>query len=321
MHAVWSVVTAALLATWPAAAQTNYPERTIRILVGFPAGGPPDIAARLLAERFSARWGKSVIVENATGSGGNIAVERAVKAAPDGYTLLMASNAIAINPSLYKALPYQAMRDLAPISLAVDMSMVLVVNNEVSAQSVQELAGLARAQPGKLVVGHAGVGTPAHLAGELFRTVAKVDVQPVSYRGIPALLPDLLAGRLSMAFPNISVVLQLIREHKLRALAVTSRRRAAAVPEVPTMAEAGMPGVDADAWFGLMAPTGTPPAIIEKLHREAVRVLAQGDVRRRLDGLGMAVVANSPAEFAALIRSDTARWARVIRDAKIKPGD
>ncbi len=310
-----------LAAAGGASAQANYPERTIRILVGFPAGGPPDIAARLLAERFSAGWGKSVVVENATGGGGNIAVERAVKSTPDGYTLLMASNAIAINPSLYKALSYNAMRDLAPISLAVTMPVILVVNNDVPAKTARELVAFARAQPGKLIVGHAGVGTPAHLAGELFKTAAGVDIQQVSYRGIPALLPDLLAGRIAAAFPNISVVLQLVREGKLRALAVTSRRRAVATPDVPTMAEQGLAAIDADAWFGLMAPRGTPGPIVERLHRESVRILAQGDVRRRLDGLGMQVVANSPAEFAALIQSDTARWAKVIKAAGVKASE
>ncbi len=323
MKAFWSIaaVVSGLLAVAPASAQGTYPDRTVRILVGFPAGGPPDIAARLLAERFSASWSKSIVVENATGSGGNIAVERAIKSAPDGHTLLMASNAIAINPSLYPALPYNAMRDLVPISLAVIMPVVLVVNNDLPAKSAPDLAALARAQPGKLVVGHAGVGTPAHLAGELFKSAAGVDVQQVPYRGIPALLPDLLAGRISAAFPNISVVLQLVRDGKLRALAVTSRQRAAAMPDVPTMAESGIRGIDADAWFGLMAPAGTPAPIIDQLHRESARILAQGDVRSRLDDLGMAVVANSPAEFAALIESDTARWAKVIKAAGIKPGD
>ena len=323
MKALWSIAVgiSAVLAAVSAVAQANYPEKPIRIFVGFPPGGPPDIAARLLAEKFSATWGKSVVVENATGSGGNIAVERAAKAAPDGHTLLMASNAIVINPSLYTTLPYNAIRDLAPISLAVNMPMILIVNNDVPVKSVKELEALARAQPGKLIVGHAGVGTPAHLASELFRLSARVDVQPVPYKGIPALLPDLLAGRLSMAFPNISVVLQLIREGKLRALAVTSRRRAGATPDVPTMAESGFPAIDADAWFGLMAPAGTSTAVIDRLHRETVRALAQGDIRRRLDELGMGVVANTPAEFAALIKSDTARWAKVIKDAGIKASD
>jgi tripartite-type tricarboxylate transporter receptor subunit TctC len=317
--AALSVLFASALLTGPAAAQSNYPEKAVRIFVGFPPGGPPDIAARLLAEKFSTAWGKTVVVENATGGGGNIAVDRVVKAAPDGYTLLMASNAIVINPSLYKKLPYDAMRDLTPISMAVAMPMILVVNNDVPAKTVQELAALARAKPGALVVGHAGVGTPAHLAGELFKSVAKVDVQQVPYRGIPALLPDLLAGRIAVAFPNVSVVLQLLRDGKLRALAVTSRRRAAATPDVPTMLEAGFRAVDANAWFGLMAPAGTPPAIVNKIHRDTVQFLAQGDLRKRLDQLGMEVVANSPMEFAAGIKADTARWARVISEAGIKP--
>jgi tripartite-type tricarboxylate transporter receptor subunit TctC len=323
MRGFWSLAIAlcALLAAASANAQANYPDRTIRILVGFPAGGPPDVAARMLAERFSASWGKSVVVENATGSGGNIAVERVVKAAPDGYTLLMASNAIAINPSLYPSLAYNAMRDLVPISLAVTMPVILVVNNDVPAKNAREFLALAKSQPGKVTIGHAGVGTPAHLAGELFKIAAGTNVQMVSYRGIPALLPDLLAGRISAAFPNISVVLQLVRDGKLRALAVTSRRRAAATPTVPTMTEEGLSAIDADAWFGLMAPMGTPAPIVERLHRESVRILAQGDVRQRLDELGMQVVANTPAEFSALIASDTGRWARVIKAAGIKPGD
>ena len=319
MKALWSIAAlSGLLAADPAIAQGTYPDKTIRIFVGFPAGGPPDIAARLLAERFSASWGKSVVVENATGSGGNIAVERAVKSTPDGYTLLMASNAIAINPSLYPSLPYNAMKDLVPISLAVIMPVILVVNNDVPAKTARDFAALARKEPGKLIVGHAGVGTPAHLAGELFKSVNEVDVQQVAYRGIPALLPDLLAGRISAAFPNISVVLQLVQDGKLRALAVTSRRRATAMPDVPTMSEASLPAIDADAWFGLMAPVGTPASVVERLHREAVRILGQGDVRKRLADLGMAVVANSPAEFGALIKSDTARWAKVIKSAGIK---
>src|SRR5215216_3056178 len=264
--------TLALLTAGHAVAQQTYPDHPIRIVVGFPAGGPPDLVARLLADKFSAAWGKSVIVENATGSGGNIAVDRAAKSSPDGYTLLMASNAIVINPSLYEKLPYDAPKDLAPISLAVSMPVILVVNNDVPAKSVQELLALARS-PGGLTFGHAGVGTPAQMAGELFRTTARVNIQPVSYRGIPALLPDLLAGRISMAFPNISVVMPLLREGKLRALAVTSSKRVAVTPDVPTMAEAGLPGVDANAWFGLMAPAGTPAPIIQKLHRETVQVL------------------------------------------------
>ena len=191
------------------------------------------------------------------------------------------------------------MRDLVPISLAVTMPVILVVNNDVPAKTAREFAALARAQPGKITSAMRASGRRRISPASCSRSAVGVDVQQVSYRGIPALLPDLLAGRISAAFPNISVVLQLVRDGKLRALAVTSRRRAAATPDVPTMAEAGFSGIDADAWFGLMAPAETPTPIVERLHREAVRVLAQGDVRRRLDELGMAVVANSPAEFGA----------------------
>ena len=198
------------------------------------------------------------------------------------------------------------------------MPVIIVVNNGVPARSVEELVAFARSQPGRLSFGHAGVGTPAHMAGELFKSMAGLDIQPVPYRGIPVLLPDLLAGRITMAFSNISVVLPLMREGKLRALAVTSRRRAAATPDLPTMAEAGFQGFDASAWFGPMAPAGTPPAIIDKLHRETVRILSAPDVRRRLDGLGIDVVANTPAEFAAVITTETAQWAKVIKDAGIK---
>jgi tripartite-type tricarboxylate transporter receptor subunit TctC len=318
IHGLAIVALAALLTATSAVAQADYPDKAIRILVGFPPGGPPDVAARLLADKFSEVWGKSVVVENVTGGGGNIAVDRVAKAAPDGYTLLMASNAIVINPSLYDKLPYDAVRDLAPVSLAVAMPIILVVNNDVPARDVTQLIALARGQPGRLTFGHAGVGTPAHLAAELFKARAGLDIQPIPYRGMPPVLPDLLAGRITMAFPNISVVLKLVRDGKVRAIAVTSPRRAAAAPDVPTMVEAGFPGFDASAWFGLMAPAGTPRAIIDKLARETAWVLSLDEVRKRLDELGIEVVAGTPAEFGAVITSETAQWAKVIKDAGIK---
>jgi tripartite-type tricarboxylate transporter receptor subunit TctC len=316
-----TVALLALLIAPTARAQTNYPEQTIRILVGFPPGGPPDIAARVLAEKFTDAWGKSVVVENVTGGGGNLAVERVAKAAPDGYTLVMANSAIVINPALYDKLPYDPVGDLAPISLAVFTPIILVVHNDVPARSVQELVALARVQPGKLTFGSAGGGTPSRLAGELFRSMAGIDVQHVPYRGNPALLPDLLSGRITMAFPNIAVVLPQLREGKLRALAVTSPTRAASAPDLPTMAEAGFPGFDATAWFGLMAPAGTPNAIVDKLGRETARVLSLPDVRKRLDDLGMEVIAGTPTQFSAVIASEIPKWAKVVKDAGIKVSD
>jgi tripartite-type tricarboxylate transporter receptor subunit TctC len=312
---------AALVVPRDALAQTNYPEEPVRILVGFPVGGPPDIVARLLAEKFSESWGKPVVVENMTGAGGNVAVDRAAKATPDGHTLVMASSAITINASLYKKMPYNPITDLAPISIAVFTPSILVVNNDVPAKNVKELIALARAQPGKLTYGHAGVGTPAHLSGEMFKSIAGINILPVPYRGIPVLLPDLLSGRITMTLPNMSVVLPLVREGKLRALAAISPTRAAAAPDLPTMAEAGLPGFDVPIWFGLMAPAGTPQPIIDKLHRETVRVLTANDVRRHYGDLGMEVVADTPAEFAAVIKSEIVRWAKLIKDAGIKLSD
>jgi tripartite-type tricarboxylate transporter receptor subunit TctC len=308
----------ALLGSHDGFAQSVYPDKAIRILVGFPPGGPPDIAARLLADKFAEVWGKPVLVENATGAGGNVAVDRAAKAAPDGYTLVMASSAITINPSLYEKLPFDPVKDLAPISLAVSTPSVLVVHSDLSAKNVQELVALARAQPGKLTYGHAGVGTPSHLSAELFKSVAGVNIQPVPYRGIPSLLPDLLAGRVTMTLPNMSVVLPLVREGKLRALMTMGPTRSTALPDVPTLAEAGFTGFDTTVWFGLMAPARTPQPTIDKVYRETARVLAQDDVRRHLMDLGMEIVANTPSEFAAMIKSEIPQWAKLIRDAGIR---
>jgi tripartite-type tricarboxylate transporter receptor subunit TctC len=307
----------ALVGSHDGFAQSAYPDKAVRILVGFPPGGPPDIAARLLADKFAEAWGKPVLVENATGAGGNVAVDRAAKATPDGYTLVMASSAITINPSLYEKLPYDPVKDLAPISLVVFTPSVLVVHSDVPAKNVHELVALARAQPGKLTYGHAGVGTPSHLSAELFKSVAGVNIQPVPYRGIPSLLPDLLAGRVTMTLSNMSVVLPLVREGKLRALMAMAPARPAALPDVPTLAEAGFTGFDTTVWFGLMAPSGTPQPIIDKLYSETARVLAQNDARKHLQDLGMEIVANAPSEFAAMIKSEILQWAKLIKDAGI----
>jgi tripartite-type tricarboxylate transporter receptor subunit TctC len=301
-----------------ALAQANYPDRPVRILVGFPVGGPPDIVARYLAEKFSAAFGKPFVVENMTGAGGNVAVDRAAKSAPDGHTLVMASSAITINVSLYEKMQYDPVKDLAPISIAVSTPSILVVNNNVPAKSVSELIALAKAQPGRLTYGHAGNGSPAHLSGELFRSLAGIDIVPVSYRGIPVLIPDLLSGRITMTLPNMSVVLPLVRDGKLRALAAISPKRAQAAPDLPTMAEAGLPDLDVPIWFGLMAPAGTPAAIIDRLQRETALALNAGDIRKRYGENGMEVVANTPAEFSAIIKAEIPRWARLIKHAGLR---
>jgi tripartite-type tricarboxylate transporter receptor subunit TctC len=304
-----------------AASAQSWPDKPIRILVGFAAGGPADISARLIADRMSEAWGQPVVVENITGAAGNIATDRVAKSAPDGYTLLLAASAtIVTNPSLYQKLPFDPVRDLAPVTLIVVTPNILAVPASLPITSVAELVAYLRAHPGASY-GSAGVGTSQHLAGELLRTMAGIDIQHVPYRGIAAVMPDLLGGRLAMAFGNISVVLPLVREGKLRALAVSSLQRSVAVPELPTMIEAGFPNFNSNAWFALMAPAGTPQPIIEKLHRETVRILALPEMRKRFEGLGMEVVGNTPAEFAALIKDETPFWAKVIKDAGIKAGE
>jgi tripartite-type tricarboxylate transporter receptor subunit TctC len=314
-------VLAAMVAAGDAIAE-NYPEQPVKIVVGFPPGVAPDVTARLLADRFSAAWGKAFFVENVTGAGSNIATDRVAKAAPDGYTLLMGGNsALVISPSLYDRLPYDSIKDFAPISQVFVAANILVVHPDVPAKTLPELVALARAEPGKLTYGHAGVGTSQHLAGELFKSMAHIDLQPVAYRGTTAVLPDLLAGRLTLSFANIANALPLIREGKLRAFAVTSRKRSATAPDLPTMDEASFPGFEAVPWFGLLAPAGTPPAVIEKVYRETVRNLALPEVRQRLDELGLDPIGNSPAEFAAVIRAEIPQWAAVIKGAGIKAGE
>ena len=321
MKAIYGVVAA--LSLWlmagDALAQASYPDQTIRILVGFTPGVAPDITGRLLAEKFTEAWGKSAVVENVSGASGNIATERVAKAAPDGYTLLMGGNASLIfSPSLYDKLAFDPIKDFAPISQIFIAANVLVVHNDVPAKTLPELIALARAQPGKLTYAHAGAGTSQHLAAELLRSMTNIDIQPVAYRGTTHLLPDLLGGRVTMSFANIVNAAPLIREGKLRAFAVTSVKRSAIAPDLPTMAESGYPDFEAVPWFGLMAPGGTSPAIIDKLHRETVRVLALPDIRKKLNDLGLDVVGGSPAEFAAVIAREIPQWAKVIKGAGIK---
>jgi len=312
------VIGVTLLVVGSALAQ-GYPEQGIKIVVGFPPGVAPDITARLLADRFGEAWGKPVVVENVSGAGSNIATDRVAKAAPDGYTLLMGGNsALVISPSLYDKLPYDSVKDFAPISQVFVAANLLVVPPEVPARTLPELVALARARPGKLTYGHAGIGTSQHLAAELFKYMARVDIQPVAYRGTTAVLPDLLAGRLTMSFANILNALPLSREGKLRAFAVTSRQRSSAAPDMPTMAELGYPGFEAVPWFGLMAPAGTPQLVIEKIHRETARALAQPEVRRRLAELGVDLIGNTPSEFAAALKAEIPQWAAVIKAAGIK---
>ena len=312
----------ALLCLQVSAFAQSFPEQSVRIFVGFTPGTAPDVTARLLADKFSEAWGKPVVVENVTGAGGNIACDRVAKAVPDGHSLVMCGNGtLVIGPSLYEKMPFDPLKDLAPISQVFVAANILTMHPSVPVKSVVELVELAKTQPGKLTYGHAGVGTSQHLAAELFKYTAKVDITPVAYRGTTALLPDLLAGRINIVFGNVVNMLPLMQEGKLRGFAVTSLKRSGVAPELPTMNESGYPGFEAVPWFGLMAPAGTPQPIVDKIHKEAVRVLALPDVRKRLAELGLDVIGGTPAELTEVMRKETPAWAKMIKDAGIKASD
>jgi tripartite-type tricarboxylate transporter receptor subunit TctC len=298
----------------------GYPMQPVRILVGFVPGVAPDITARMLADKFGAAWGKSVVVENVSGAGGNIATERVARAAPDGHTLLMGGNSSLIfSPSMYDKLTYDPIKDFAPITRVFVAANILVVHNDVPARTLPELIALARAQPGELTYAHAGTGTSQHLGAELLKFLEKIDVKPIAYRGTTALLPDLLAGRVTMSFANIANAAPLVKEGKLRGFAVSSRKRSAVAPDMPTMIELGYPDFEAVPWFGLMAPAGTSSAVVDQIYRETLRVLAMPDIRKSLLDIGLDLIGGTPAEFSATIEREIPQWAKVIKSANIKP--
>jgi tripartite-type tricarboxylate transporter receptor subunit TctC len=308
----------ALLIVGSPSAQTTYPEKPIRLVVGAAAGSQTDTVARLLGQKLAEALGKPIVIDNATGAGGNIAADRVAKAAPDGYTLgLLTQGPLVINPSLYK-LAYDPVKDFAPVSQVTVSPMMLVIHNAVPAKSVKEMVALARAQPGALTFASGGSGAANHMAGELLKSVAGLDIRHIPYKGGVAAIPDLLGGRVSMMFGTMVAVLPVAREGKLRALAVTSLRRSSAAPELPTIAESGYPGFEVTLWQGLLAPARTPATIVGKLHLETVKALALPDLRAKLADLGMEGIGISPAEFAALIKSEIPRWAKVIKEAGVK---
>jgi tripartite-type tricarboxylate transporter receptor subunit TctC len=319
MKAAIGALAALVLFVAGAAAQTSYPEQNVRILVGFPAGTAPDVAARIIADKLSASWGKAVVVENITGASGNIGADRAAKAAPDGYTLFMGGNSsLIMSVSLYDKLSFDPVKDFVPITQIFVAANLLVVHPDVPAKSIDELVALAKSKPGGLTYGHAGTGTSQHLAAELFKYVTKTNIQPVAYRGSTAILPDLLAGRISMAFLNVVNAAPLVREGKLRAFAVSSRKRSVAAPDLATMIEKGYADFEAVPWFGFLAPTGTPQAILDKVQRDTVAVLAMPEVRKRFADNGLDLIGGTQAEFAQVIKTEIPYWAKIIKEAGIK---
>ena len=308
----------ALAASAGAWTHAAYPEKAIHIVVGFPPGSQPDIVARLLGHEMAENLGATVVIENVTGAAGNIAADRIAKAAPDGYTLgLLSQTHMVVNPSLYK-LPYDPVKDFAPISQVAVSPNVLVVPVSSPLTSVGELVTQAKATPGDLTFASSGSGSGTHMAAELFRSAAAIDIRHIPYKGVVAAMPDLLAGRVSMMFSPMPVVMPSVRQGKLRALAVTSVRRSSAAKELPTIAESGYPGFEATNWYGLVAPASTAPAIVDKLHGATVAVLARPALRDRLSDLGLEVIGNSPAEFAAAIQAELPKWRDVISKSGIK---
>jgi tripartite-type tricarboxylate transporter receptor subunit TctC len=307
-----------IVVTAGAAAQTVYPEKPIHFVVGFPPGSQADTVARLLGQKIAEALGKPIAVDNATGAAGNIAADRVAKAAPDGYTLaLFANGQVVINPSLYK-LPYDPVKDFAPISQVTASSTMLIVDNAVPAKTVKELVALARAEPGGLTFASGGSGSLPHMAAELLKSAAGLDIRHIPYKGVSLAIPDLLGGRITMMFSPIAMGLPIVREGKLRGLAVTSLRRSSAAPELPTVAESGYAGFEVTLWYALLAPARTPAAIVRKLHLETAKALALPDLRAKFADLGMEGIGNSPDEFAAVIKSDIPKWAKVIKDSGMK---
>jgi tripartite-type tricarboxylate transporter receptor subunit TctC len=315
------VLVAALVASLPAAvaAQSSYPSKAIRYVVPFPAGGPLDIVARALGQALNRSWGEPVIVDNRPGAGGNIGAELVARAPADGYTILMgAVSTHAINVTLYSRLPYDPVRDFAPVTLLTSVPNVLVVHPAVSARNVRELIALAKSQPGQLNFASGSTGSAGHLAGELFKTMAGVDMTHIPCKGAAPAVVDLLAGHVSLMFDNLASALPNIKANRVRALAVTTLRRSPFLPGVPTVSESGLRGLDIGTWFGIFAPAGTPVEVVDKLNAEVARILGTPAMKDRLASLGAEPQPTTPAQFGAYVKSEMAKYADIIRKSGAK---
>jgi len=298
---------------------SDYPDRPVRFIVPWPPGGGTDVFARVIGEKLHQSLGQPFVVENRPGAAGNIGATYVARATPDGYTIMLATLTLATNPALYKNIEFDAVKDLAPITLIAGVPHMLVVNPSVPANNVKELIALAKAKPGKLNYSSAGIGSPFHIAGELFKEMAGVNIVHVPYKGGGPAIMDVAGGQIDMSFANLVAVLPLVKSGKLRALAVTSSKRSSAAPDVPTMAEAGVPGYDFSSWFGAFAPAGTPHEIIVKLNHEIIKALQSPEVAKQLTAQGADLVADTPEEFSAYLKSETAKWRKVIKAAGIEP--
>jgi tripartite-type tricarboxylate transporter receptor subunit TctC len=300
-----------------AAPAAEYPERAVRVIVTFPAGGGTDIVARMVFQKVAERSGATFVIDNRGGAGGTIGTDLAAKAAPDGYTIVVVSGSHTINPALYKKLPFDSVRDFAPVAMLVTGPGLLVVHPSLPARNVRELITLARSQRGGLLYASAGNGTPPHLAAELFKLMTATQIAHVPYKGNAQAMTDLIAGQIALSFPTIPSALPHVQTGKLRAMGVTSAKRVGALPELPAIAET-VTGYDGSAWYGVLAPAGTPAAIVTRLHTELMTALRTPDLKDKLVSQGLEPASYMPEEFSALIVSELAKWAKVVAAAGVK---
>lgn len=315
-----ALAVAAFCAAQPALAQSAgaYPNKPIHIIVTFTSGGAPDILGRLIGERLSAAWGQPVIVENKPGAGGNIGSDYVAKSAPDGYNVVVGTvGTHSINGSLYQSMPFDMVKDFTPVTLLASTPNMLVINNNVPAKNLKEFIALGKKE-GKMTFASSGSGTSIHVSGELFKTMTAIDMQHIPYKGRASAIPDLLGGRVTMMFDNMPSSLPLVREGKLRALGVTSAKRSPAAPDIPTLAEAGLPGFEAVSWFALFAPANTPRPIVDKLQAEVSKILKSPEISKRLLDLGLEPAGGTSDELAAYQKSEIAKWSKVVKDSGAK---
>ena len=309
-----------LFASLAAFAQDGYPEHAVRIIVPFPAGGVADLIPRLVADKLSRKWGQPVVVENKAGAAGNIGMGEVARSSPDGYTIGLAPTGnLTVNPILFPNLGFDTRRDLAPVTLLAQSPNVLVVNPSVPARTFQELIAYAKANPGKLNFASPGEGSGAHLAGELLKQEAGIQAVHIPYKGLAPAVSDLLGGQVQMMFAGISTVIQHVKAGKLVAIAIASPKRNPQMPDVPTVAESGLPGFDVTSWYGFVVRAGTPAPVIDKIQRDAAEALQSSDIQSKLAEQGLEAVGDTPAQFAAIIDAETGKWGAIVRKAGIKP--
>jgi tripartite-type tricarboxylate transporter receptor subunit TctC len=306
-----------LLLSGAPSAQEAYPSRPVRFILPFPPGGPTDILGRLISERLTAQLGQPVVTENRGGAGGNVGAEAAAKSAPDGYTIVLVAPSLAISPTLYAKLNYDPVKDLAPISLVATVPNV-VVTQTAHAATLREFIAAAKAKPGGMNFGSGGSGTSNHLAGELFNILTGAKLTHVPYKGVNLAMQDVIAGRIDFVVIGVPAAAPHVKSGKLRALAVIAPQRLPALPEVPTVAEAGLPGFEVTTWYGILAPSGTPRPIIARLNAELVKVMHSPEMKERLAGIGTDPVTSTPEEFAAYIQAEIGKWGDVIRKANLR---